>query len=192
MKNDHHARALARSRAQKLHNAQLMERVECRNLARSTPTMAASSNGWPGSMLSRMAARPRSLGKPPRPAKLDQRRYRQRSIPTPNAIRAEAVVLIRRFVPFVAGAIMAGSSRGSNDRPSAVSNPKQLTQRIVDLDPSDPWESGYPLCGLSARRGFVVSPCRGGAAPPTSRINQCPFRRMKVAALDTLGSLDRR
>src|SRR5271156_4015872 len=38
--------------------------------------------------LSRMAARPRSLGRPTRAASLDQRRYRKRSLPTANAIRA--------------------------------------------------------------------------------------------------------
>ena len=39
--------------------------------------------------LSRLAARPRSLGRPTRPANLDQRRYRKRPIPTANAIRAK-------------------------------------------------------------------------------------------------------
>src|SRR5271154_6121512 len=38
--------------------------------------------------LSRLATRPRSLGRPTRPRSLDQRRHRQRTIPTANAIRA--------------------------------------------------------------------------------------------------------
>ena len=39
--------------------------------------------------LSRLAARSRSLGRQTRTAKLDQRRYRKRAIPTDNAIRAK-------------------------------------------------------------------------------------------------------
>ena len=39
--------------------------------------------------LSRLAARSRSLGRQTRTAKLDQRRYRKRAIPTDNAIRAD-------------------------------------------------------------------------------------------------------
>ena len=39
--------------------------------------------------LSRLAARSRSLGRQTRSAKLDQRRYRKRAIPTDNAIRAK-------------------------------------------------------------------------------------------------------
>src|SRR5271156_3670185 len=40
--------------------------------------------------LSRLATRPRSLGRPTRPRSLDQRRHRQRTIPTANAIRAKS------------------------------------------------------------------------------------------------------
>src|SRR5271163_4616486 len=39
--------------------------------------------------LSRLATRPRSLGRPTRLASLDQRRHRKRSIPTANPIRAK-------------------------------------------------------------------------------------------------------
>ena len=40
--------------------------------------------------LSRLAPRPRSLGRSTHPAKLDQRRHRQRAISTDNAIRVNA------------------------------------------------------------------------------------------------------
>jgi hypothetical protein len=45
--------------------------------------------------LSRMAARPRSLGRPTGSTKLDQRRYRKRTLPTVNAIRA----IMQSFAP---------------------------------------------------------------------------------------------
>ena len=46
--------------------------------------------------LSRLAARSRSLGRQTRTAKLDQRRYRKRAIPTDNAIRAKQNIPIFR------------------------------------------------------------------------------------------------
>ena len=49
--------------------------------------------------LSRLAARSRSLGRQTRTAKLDQRRYRKRAIPTDNAIRAKIGTLIRKSSP---------------------------------------------------------------------------------------------
>ena len=42
--------------------------------------------------LSRLAARPRSLGRQTRTASLDQRRYRKRPIPTDTAIRARNIL----------------------------------------------------------------------------------------------------
>ena len=52
--------------------------------------------------LSRLAARSRSLGRQTRTAKLDQRRYRKRAIPTDNAIRAEMSLNVAstRYVRF--------------------------------------------------------------------------------------------
>src|SRR5208282_2878650 len=38
--------------------------------------------------LSRLAPRPRSLGRPSHSTKLDQKRHRKRAIPTTNAVRA--------------------------------------------------------------------------------------------------------
>ena len=57
--------------------------------------------------LSRLAARSRSLGRQTRTAKLDQRRYRQRPIPTDTAIRASILALIA-FAVGLSLAVMAG------------------------------------------------------------------------------------
>src|SRR5271165_6616090 len=47
--------------------------------------------------LSRLAPRPRSLGRPSHSTKLDQKRHRKRAIPTTNAMRAEPDVRISRI-----------------------------------------------------------------------------------------------
>ena len=66
--------------------------------------------------LPRLAPRPRSLGPTPRPAKLDRRRHRKRTIPTDNAIRA------RRFVKKLS-IFLVTAEKGLRGAPSTTPQP---------------------------------------------------------------------
>jgi hypothetical protein len=55
--------------------------------------------------------RPRSLGPTPGPAKLDRRRYRKRTMPTGNAIRANNFFYARLFVEAEARSFRLKSAR---------------------------------------------------------------------------------
>src|ERR1700722_16118781 len=63
-----------------------------------------------------LATRPRSLGPTTRPAKLDRRRYRKRTIPTDNAIRAILFVWLGRINRGPASGTATQNASWSNKR----------------------------------------------------------------------------
>src|SRR5271165_1622366 len=84
--------------------------------------------------LSRLAPRPRSLGRPSHSTKLDQKRHRKRAIPTTNAVRAldDIPIFSKRLFAFMAlTAVVQIGDRG-RDRfsPTPPSEPYGRFSRI--------------------------------------------------------------
>src|SRR5271165_5731111 len=70
--------------------------------------------------LSRLAPRPRSLGRPSHSTKLDQKRHRKRAIPTTNAVRAldDIPIFSKRLFAFMALTAVAEKIVASGQRTS--------------------------------------------------------------------------
>src|SRR5277367_3272604 len=145
--------------------------------------------------LSRLATRPRSLGRPTRPRSLDQRRHRQRTIPTANAIRAR---LSYEPVPFERSRADSRSRRASRRRRCRMEGltVDELQQQATDffglflLDPmsgvidkmrASPLTTSRRLHALKRARKLIDAPIALARDETGRHIDGAARKRFKLA-----------